>query len=203
MLGFFKRAAEIVAPSAIEWPTRCGDVFASAASDDRGVMIAFWAAPIPGGPDLLLVDYDRSHDFEGAAAYVEYLATQEVLVKTRAINGAVSDQKHPAAEAHDFGSPPPRIILPRALRHFALPYFEVFPDLRASRVTEHREQLLHTAAVALAMRKVRTSSRAHSRARSVPNPLSEIKVGAPESAPQLCAMLALFGLHDVPQEFRT
>ena len=203
MIGAIKSLAQrTFGVAARPWPFRCGTLFATAADDEQGALVAVWAVPErPDDPTLFLLDYNRSGDFHAAAAALSMYATQEVDVVETAINGTRRTVTKPAASTHDWGEPPPYMIAPTHLHPLAGAAFAMEPPQLADRVLLHREALVKLAAAQLRAGRVQLTDRAAERMSTVPSPLDDVRANRPESAGQIATLLAIYGHGGLPKEF--
>jgi hypothetical protein len=170
-----------------EYPTgpRVASVFATAAVDDRGVVVAYWGAggKHHGGSTCLLIDYENpslyTADFwPRINARIAELAGQMVLGRSG---------NHAALGG---------LIVTAAL---AGPAFAAGAWLRADgeALLQHRDTLLLACAAEIGKGEVRITSLADERSRTAPLIINEVRKAAPESAAQDTALLGITGTLDL------
>jgi hypothetical protein len=166
----------------IPWPVRCRYVFVTAAVDERGVFVAFWASGADhfvAGPRCLLLDYFRAPLsaplFPGVSARITELASQPVSLRDHSI---------PAAETGMI------LVTPPLCAHAGSP-----PRLvrEAERMLQPaaREALVLAAAAQIGAGHVKISHLADATARHLPLPLVEVRPDAPPSAAQDACLLGI------------
>jgi len=172
------------------WPHRCLLVFATAAADQSGVVVIFWAqnADRYGGPKCLLIDYMRRPLdpllFANVLGKLELLALEVPVAD--AVAGGLFAPSTLAAHAESQGLPAPT-------------------PWRADAILADRETALMAAAAQLATGHVNLSSIASETALTLPNPLTAIQPGAAQTAAADAATLgicALMDRADQPPEWR-
>jgi hypothetical protein len=184
----------------IPWPVRCIRILATAAADQRGVALCYWALhssryPIypdgkftrnpPFGPRTLLIDYDLAPLtpalFPAIAERLAKLAAAPILVPIgqRRIISAAADQN-------------PLLIATRELfPHATAAGLDVAADATAL-LEASRPALLLAAAAAIGTGEVKISSLAEATTARLPLPLAAIRPDGAE--PTAAADAALLGI---------
>jgi hypothetical protein len=171
----------------IPWPTRSVIVFATAATDERGVFLAYWAK----GADLYASE-------NGAILLVDYVQTpltpslfQEVAAR---LNELASMQvPHP----HGRRTIPAGKVVPMLCTQELRPHAQAagldvnYTD--GTLLLQQRDALLLACGAWISSGAVKIADLAYARSHALPIPLAEIRVDAPESAACDCVLLGLGG----------
>ena len=194
----------------VPWPTRARGVYISAATDNQGVMVAYWAIRGHAG-DVLLVDYERvvpSRYMLGTAiARAQQLAAMGSDAVPRAVKQipyrgpgviAITGPGGTVPIGNYFPSETPQgiaaIVTPE-LRRYLPPEAITFTKYNdfMDKLDAERERLVLECATRIAAGDVKVSTLALRTAQSLPLPLDDLRVGVAPCASQSVAIMGILG----------
>lgn len=178
------------AMSVVPLPSRPGAVFATAAMDERGVFVAFWAEATRHGPaPLVLLDYDQQ-------PYGPMLFPAIVSRLAELLSQCGGEWTGPGS----LGAMPLGLFADAPLAQQAL-VAGLLATAIDPRIWADRAALLVAAATLIGGGKVRIAAPADARSRRLPLPIAEIRPDAPASAAIDAALIGLATM--LPAELRT
>jgi hypothetical protein len=168
----------------VPWPTRSRSIYVTAATDQRGVFLCYWAkgASLYGGPEILLIDYQQSPLFPGLFRDVG----------RRLAELASMPVPHPSTTTIPAATMAPMLCTIELAPHAEAAGVEVH-HIDGTMLLRQRDALLLACSAWIASGAVKISDLAQARSQALPLPLTELRADADQGAAVDAVLLGLGG----------